>query len=392
MKILLIHTYYQLRGGEDAIFEQECELLRKDNEVHTLVFHNKGGLKGAFEFFLSIWNWSSAKKVKKIISEVKPDLVHIQNWHFASGPIIIRSVKKLGIPVVLTLHNFRLLCPSSTLLLDGKVFLDSLKVDFPWLAVKHKVYRNSMLQTFWLSFIVWFHKKIGTFKNVDRYILAMTDFAKNFYVESTLKLSELQIVIKPNFVEVKQPLNQERGINFLFIGRLMEEKGIRILLEAFKQTPHKLVIAGDGLLKNEVTQACKEFPNITYIGNLKKDEVIQEMQRCTALIFPSIWYEGMPMTILEAFAVGTPVIGSKLGAMEHMIQNNVNGLHFEPGNSVALLNKINEWQQMSTLKKQSFYDEALLSYKRLYTPEKNRQMLLKIYDDVLKMNKLEEFS
>src|SRR5450432_3476944 len=158
MKVLLIHTYYQQRGGEDAIFEQEYALLLQSEDVETLSFRNRTGPGALLQFLGSVWNIRAAWKIKRAIARSRPDVIHIHNWHFAVGPLAIRVAHKARIPVILTINNYRLLCPSATLLHDGKLFTDSLKDAFPWKAVTRRVYRNSFFLTFWLAFIIWFHK------------------------------------------------------------------------------------------------------------------------------------------------------------------------------------------------------------------------------------------
>src|SRR5882757_8276534 len=153
MKVLMIHTYYLQSGGEDTIFEEEHKLMCQTEEVRVLSFRNKSGIRGLFQFALSIWNVFAAGKIKKAIKEYQPDVIHLHNFHFAIGPIAIRVAKKAAIPIVLTVHNYRLLCPSATLLHDGSLFTDSIHADFPWKAVRKKVYRNSFFQTFWLAFV-----------------------------------------------------------------------------------------------------------------------------------------------------------------------------------------------------------------------------------------------
>ncbi|SOD98298.1 glycosyltransferase, partial [Spirosoma fluviale] len=302
MKILLIHTHYQFRGGEDAVFEQEQSLLQEGNQVETLVFHNKNGWRGALQFFFSVWNLSAIIKVRRKIQVFKPDVVHIHNWHYASGPAIIRTAKRFGVPVLLTLHNYRLLCPSGSLMNGNTIFTDSMYADFPWKAVQLKVFRDSVVQTFWLAFVVWFHKKIGTWHLVDRY-LVLTDFARNLYRSSQLGIDPAKLLIKPNFVQRPEQLRQIRAGHFLYIGRLSDEKGVNILLSTFQNSAYKLSIAGDGPLADLVERASSVSSNIHYLGTLDRYGVQQGMQTCTALLFPSIWYEGMPMTILEAFSL-----------------------------------------------------------------------------------------
>jgi len=382
LKILIIHNYYQLRGGEDAVFEQEFELLKQNNEVEALIFYNKGGLQGAFQFLLSCWNIFASIRLKKCIDNFQPDIIHLHNWHFASGPIIIRTANKLGIPLVFTLHNYRLLCPSSTLLNNGSLFTDSLNASFPWSAVEKKVYRDSYLQTFWLAFIVYFHKKIGTWEMVTKYI-TLNNFAKELFIHSSLKISAHQFITKPNFVAYPAIQSLVSENYFLFVGRLSEEKGIRILINAFQNSTYKLKIAGEGPLRNFIIQSCQSNKNIEYLGSLNKSEIQLVMQKCTALIFPSIWYEPFGLVIIEAFSFGVPVISSNIGAPIELIQDGINGLHFKVGSSLILFEKLNFWQNLSKIDKAKFRENATATYTKLYTPEINRAQLQNIYQNVI---------
>jgi glycosyltransferase involved in cell wall biosynthesis len=243
------------------------------------------------------------------------------------------------------------------------------------------VYRNSLFQTFWLSFVIWLHKKMGTWKMVDTYIV-LTDFAKNIFINSSFGVLEKKFVVKPNFIAAAESNDDNREDYFLFIGRLSEEKGVDTLLESFNQSGLPLCIGGDGPLKEKITGNGKSS-NITYLGTLDKAAVQKKMQQCTALIFPSIWYEGMPMTLIEALASGTPVIASDLGAMATMISNGYNGVHFKAGNAGSLTEKANYWNGLNRNDRQSFYTNARISYETYYTPAKNKQQLLKIYHSVL---------
>ena len=382
MKILLIHSYYQLRGGEDAVFEQEYALLKKEHDVQKISFQNKGGLKGALQFGFSAWNISASQRVRAAIKECAPDIVHIHNWHFASGPIIIRTAKKMGIPVVMTLHNYRLLCPSATLLENGKIFLASLQTKFPWQAVKKKVYRNSLLLTFWLAFVIWFHKLIGTWQLVDRYI-ALTGSGRSVFVDSNIHISADRIVVKPNFVEPPYFYSEHKEDYFVFVGRLSEEKGIRLLLSAFKKSNYRLKILGDGPLAYEVIEACSHAKNIEWLGHLKKHDVIQTIKKSTALIFPSIWFETFGLVLVESLALGTPLIAANIGSASEIVKDAINGLHFEAGNSDSLLEKLQYWHQLSNSEKETYSLNARHSYISLYTPEQNLKQLTDIYQSLI---------
>ncbi|GHV47626.1 hypothetical protein FACS1894181_01450 [Bacteroidia bacterium] len=200
MKILLIHTTYRFKGGEDSVVESEKKLLQANsNEVFTLTFGNPASIIFASTMFLiSIFNPFSYWKVTRAIKNFQPDVIHVHNWHFAASPSVFIAARIRKIPVVHTLHNYRLLCPSGILFHNGQLFLESLQQKFPWSAVKKRVYRNSVVQTFWLAFIVWFHKKIGTWNKIDRYIV-LTPFSKELFTRSALHLSPEKLTIKPNF-------------------------------------------------------------------------------------------------------------------------------------------------------------------------------------------------
>jgi glycosyltransferase involved in cell wall biosynthesis len=386
LKILLLHTKYQLQGGEDAVVDQELELLQQHHTVEVLYFQNKGGWKGALQFLGSIWNSCAAKKVKQKIREFKPDVVHVHNWHFASGPLVFRMIHRLGIPIVHTVHNYRLLCPSAILLHKGQLFTDSLNQSFPWTAVRLKVYRSSIMQSFWLAFVVWFHKKIDTWKKIDTYV-CLTPFAVELFQQSNFGISKEQFTIKPNFTAVPKILpSNERENHFLFIGRLSEEKGIATLLAAFKELPFALKIAGDGPLKESVINATNLFSNITYLGNLTNIEVTKALQKTQALISPSVCYEGMPMTILESFSTGTPVIASNLGAMTSLISNESNGFLFEPGNVNNLKKSIIKFDTLSVSEKKQMGMNAFDNYQTRYSPELQQGYFDAIYNSVLKNN------
>ncbi|KAF2332513.1 glycosyltransferase [Flavobacterium daemonense] len=386
MKILLVHSHYQLKGGEDAVLEQELELLKQNHVVEVLRFQNQDGWKGAFQFLFSIWNIDSASIIKKKIREFNPDVVHVHNWHFAIGPLVFREVKKLGVPVFHTIHNYRLLCPSGILLYKGKLFTESLHQSFPWKAIRYKVYRSSILLTFWLSFVVWFHKKIGTWKKIDSYV-CLTSFAINLFEQSNFGVRKERFIIKPNFTDkCKELMLNERENYFLFIGRLSEEKGIKNLLEAFKELPFELKIAGNGPAKQLVLDTAEEHANICYLGKLTNEQVSKELQKTQALIFPSVWYEGMPMTILEAFSASTPVLSSNLGAMTSLISDGSNGFLFDPDCTKDLKAIVAKFNRLSVLEKKQMGINAFQTYQLNYRPELQLPYFDFIYNQAIKRN------
>lgn len=383
-----MHSYYQQKGGEDSVFEQEYELLKQSEDIRKITFRNLIGWRGAFQFLLSVWNPGAARKLRKMIKEFKPDIIQVYNWHFASGPVVIQTAKKLGVKVVVNIQNYRLLCPSASLLHNGKLFTDSIeKRSFPWKAIRYRVYRNSFFQTFWLALVVYFHKVAGTWKMVDQYI-APSYTVKKLFTEykSYTNIPKEKFLIKPNFSIQTGILPHKRGKHFLFVGRLSEEKGIDFLLDTFKNSRYDLVIAGNGPLKSKVLEACAHHSNIRFDGNLDKEKVKEAMSLCTALIFSSIWYEPFGLVITEALSNGCPLIASDIGSPTELVTEGVTGIHFKAGDIESLQSRLDYWQNMSETEKERYSFNCVLSYNELYTPDKNREQLLSIYHSLLNDN------
>src|SRR5690606_33461176 len=328
MRILVIHNFYQHAGGEDTVFRQEVEELEKEHDVETLTFQNKKGWRGALQYLTYPWNIRATWKVKKIIKSFAPDIVHIHNLHYSSGPLLIRSAYQLGIPVIMTLHNFRLLCPSASLFCHGRIFTNSIYQDFPWTAVRLRVLDNSLTKTFFTAFTYWIHRKWGTWNKISKFIV-LSQFSKSLFVESTLPIAEERFIVRPNSTDII-PTVRTAGSGFVYIGRLSQEKGIVPLLKAFSTLPFPLSIYGSGPQQNIVEDFAKHYKNIQYFGYQSKDLLTKAIKHAEALIVPSVCYEGMPMTIIEAFAQGTPVLASNIGILNKMVLPLYTGMHFNP--------------------------------------------------------------
>ena len=386
MKIILIHNIYQQAGGEELVFQTEGDLLREQgHQIETLVFDNKS-LNSSFAKFLSgikvIYNPTSAKKLGKRIKKFKPDLIHVHNFFPLASPSIFFVAKKHRVPVVVTLHNYRLICPSATLFHDHSIYERSINSPFPVDAILKGVYRNSRIQTAAMVMATRFHNLIGTWKfKVDRFIV-LTEFARTKFTNSILRTAPNALTVKPNFVIDQGPGEMHRENFFLYIGRLSVEKGVETLLQSLTIHRYNLLIIGDGLLRDKVENFAESNRNLSYIGRQDKDVIMRHLKKCKALILPSNWYEGFPMTILEAFSAGTPVIASYLGAMMEVVQDKVNGLHFEAGNANDLIYKIRLLESNTPLAKQ-LSDNARTTYLNRYTPEKNYKLLFEIYNQLL---------
>ena len=382
MKILFIHTRYKEHGGEDSVVENEMRLLQANGHtVEILNFDNSR--HSVISLLLLPFNPFSFIKTTRKIQQFQPHVVHIHNLHFAASLSVVRAVSRKRIPMVKTLHNFRFLCPSGTLFHNNEIYLKSLYATFPWDAVKRKVYRNSALLTFWLAFTIWLHKRWGTFKKINRYIV-LNEKARSLFLSSGLQLKKKQIIMKPNFITANTAnMTTVRDTHFLYIGRLSSEKGIDVLLKAFASNGLPLTIIGDGPLRDEVITAQQNNPLIKWLGFQGKEVIDAELRQCAALIVPSVCFEGMPLTIVEGFAAGTPVITSRLGAMETIVTHNSNGLLFQPNNAMSLNRQLQRWQAFNEAKKNEFSVHALYTYQNKYTPKKNLSSLLSVYSEAM---------
>lgn len=379
MKILVLHNKYKIRGGEDSVFEMEVELLKHSyHQVETVVFSNDSivGLQGKLRALVGITNNSaSLTRLESKIAKFEPDIIHVHNFFPLLSPGVFSLANKLNIPIVFTVHNYRLLCPGALLMRDGSPCEACLKKEFAWKAVVHGCYRDSYLETFALSYMNYSHNLQGTWQNnVSRYIV-LSDFAKSKFLESSLGIPEHKLVVKSNFVE-DRGYSHERSDRFLFVGRLSEEKGIQVLLDAFVGSEYSLDIIGGGPLENKVQALASEHGNIDYLGFQGSSFVLDAMKQCKALVFPSIWYEGMPMTILEAFSTGCPVIASNIGVMASLIEHRNTGLLFEPSDSKALR------LQLSCVTEQMSFS-ARDEYLNKYTSEANYVQLMNVYNEAI---------
>jgi glycosyltransferase involved in cell wall biosynthesis len=379
MKILLIHTYYRLPGGEDTVLQNEIELLKGlGHEVELLAFDNKK--KGLVKLMLMPFNPFSYKRTKAKLKEFQPDVVHIHNLHFAASASVIYAVKSAKVPMVMTIHNYRLLCPSGSLFDNGNLFLDSLEATFPWKAVKKGVYQNSRLLTFWLALSTFIHRKLRTYDLIDKFIF-LNPHSKQLFLVSTFEIDESKCEIKPNYMlDGGFSTSPKKDTYFLFIGRLTEEKGVLTLLKAFENSSLWLKIAGVGPLQTIVEEYAQRNNNIEYLGQQNRAEIATLLNDAEALIFPSIWYETFGMTIVEAFARAVPVITSYLGNMKVIVSNHVNGLLFEPGDAVDLRKKVQDFTATPINIKRGLRKNARASYENNYTSNVNSSRLMEIYN------------
>lgn len=383
----MVHNYYSGRGGEDVSTESEIKLLRDNgHEVRVYTKNNKNiqnlrGIQLIRVAWKTVWNHRVYRDLIGLIREFKPDVVHFQNTFPQISPSAYWACRKEGVPVVQTLHNYRLLCPSGILFHNGKIYEKNVGKLFPFDAVLNKVYRNSFLATFVLSLMLFFHRIIGTYSNKVDIYLAVSDFVRKKYIRAGF--SSNQIVVKRNFV-FDGKKRKASGEYALFFGRLSSEKGIFTLLNAWKNINYELRIAGEGPLKRETEEFIQNnnIRCVKLLGALNGNEVKKALNGCKFVIVPSEWYEPAARTIIESFSQGIPVVASNIGGNSELVKDNYNGFLFEAGNVRDLKNKVNLLIRDGGIFKKTG-ENAFKSYVLNYSSDKNYADLIKIYKSLL---------
>ena len=387
MKILLIHNRYQQPGGEDAVFEAEKALLeRMGHEVVSFVEDNArlSGMNFLQGVLNAIWSRETYSKLRRLFREIKPNVVHFHNTFLMISPAAYYACQKAGVPVVQTLHNYRLICPGALLMHEGQLCEDCVGKAVPWPGVVHGCWRGSRAGTTVVAAMLTVHHWLKTWQEqVDLYI-ALTEFARRKFIEGGLTAEK--IVVKPNFVAPDPGEGRHEGGYALFVGRLSPEKGVRTLLRAWKQLKTiPLKVVGDGPQRDAIEQFVREegLKEVEVLGRKSREEVFWLMQEARVLVFPSEWYEGFPMTIAEAFACGLPVVASRLGAMAEIVEDGRTGLHFDPGNPEDLAAKV-AWVWNHPKQTAEMGREARKEYTKKYTAEQNYKILMQIYRNVIR--------
>lgn len=394
MNILLIHNTYINQGGEDVVVNIETKLLRSKGLIYQIYYIENINITNLFSKIRVGLKVSYSKNQKQIIFkkiyELNPNIVHVHNFFPILTPSVYDACIEAGVPVVQTLHNYRTICPGALLMRDEKI-CETCVTASPYNGVLHKCYRNSFFASFAVARMVAYHRKKLTWQcKVNRFI-ALTEFGKNKFIEAGFPANKISI--KPNFIEdplkSKKPVYHNRNGKALFVGRLSPEKGVDILIKAWKNIHYPLEIAGVGPLFSELKKNAPD--NVTFLGQLTKEEVIHKMMESSFLIMPSVWYEGFPLVIVEAFACGLPVVASKLGSMEEIIQDGITGMHFKAGDADDLAEKINAMFGSPERLIQMGIN-ARNEYEAKYTPEKNYELLMDIYNTVIEEHKAGGYS
>jgi glycosyltransferase involved in cell wall biosynthesis len=378
LRILFVHNAYQQRGGEDSVVDDEIQLLRENGhevELYRRDNHDIASMGKLAAVRDTLWSARTVREVEAVLIRFRPDVIHTHNTFPLISPSLYWAAAKRHVPVVQTLHNFRLLCPQAMLLREGKVCEDCVG-KLPWRGVAHRCYRGSLPQSAALAGMLVLHRGLGTYANkITRYI-ALNDFCREVFVRGGLPANRL--CVKPNFVSDPGVGSVIRK-GFLYVGRLSVEKGITTLAAALAEEPgQQCEVIGTGPEGGEIVR----LPNVKMAGWQQGDYIAARMKNSLALVMPSLWYENFPRTLVEAFACGLPVIASRLGAMAALIRDGETGLLFEPGDARDLAAKL-AWAQVHPDAMRGMGEAARWEYESKYTPQRNLEMLLAIYREAI---------
>lgn len=378
LRVMVAHGAYQQRGGEDSVVEDEIALLRKyGHEVELYTRHNDEVVHVSRVALAAqtIWSEPSARQLRERIAAFRPDVLHVHNTFPLLSPSIYWAARRAGVPVVQTLHNFRLLCPQAMFLREGRI-CESCLGHLPWAGVRHGCFRDSVPMTAVMGTMIGVHRALGTWqRHVDRYI-ALNEFCRRKFVEGGLPAERM--VVKPNFVDAPTAPSGPRS-GLLFVGRLSKEKGVDAMVQAANGLDAGVLrVAGHGPLSSSLEGVA----SIQALGSLDAAGVRDEMGRAVALLVPSIWYENFPRTLVEAYASGLPVIASRIGALADLVEDGVTGLLVEPGDAQSL-GAAMRWALAHPDRMAQMGTQARRLYEREYTAGRNHGLLVAIYRDAI---------
>lgn len=382
MRILMLHNRYLVPGGEDQCSIAEAALLRDyGHEVELLEEDNRRieQLGQARTAIRTVWSRESYRRIDELLRSRPFDILHVQNFFPLWSPSVYYAASRNRVPVVQTLHNYRLMCVNSLFFRDQHLCQECLGRFLPWHGVVHACYRNSRAASAVVAGMVGAHKLVGTWRNRVSMYIAVSEFAREIYVAGGLPANK--ITVKPNFIHPSPPPGNGGGGYALYVGRLSQEKGIATMLNAWNAAHEAipLKIVGEGSLAEFVVAAAQKSKGIKYLGARSLPEVLDLMRSAEFLVFPSEWYETMGRTIMEAFAVGTPVVATNIGPPATMVIPGVTGFHFTPGNVSELRERV-EWCSQNLNQVRAMRSNARQAFENHYTGAANARMLLAIYE------------
>jgi glycosyltransferase involved in cell wall biosynthesis len=386
VNILVVHNYYKQKGGEDEAVRKETAILRAaGHHISNYFRHNQDIDESSLLAKIAtgskaIWAHDSHRELAALLKREKPDLAHFHNTFPLISPSACYACRDADVPIVLTLHNYRLFCAPSTFFRNGSICEECLEHG-PWRGLRHACYRESRSQSAAVALTLGIHQTLRTWERIVDCFIAPTEFVRRKFVAA--RFPPDKIFVKPNFVDPDPGERSDAGQYALFVGRLTREKGLRSLIAAWALLERRipLVIVGDGPIRQELELETvrRGMDHIIFTGSLSNAETIIAIKQARFFIFCSEWYETFGTTIVEAFACGVPVLCSDLGAMKELVADGLTGLHFKAGDPADLAVKVDwAWSHPEDMEKQG--KAARSEYVSKYTAEQNYRMLIATYE------------
>jgi glycosyltransferase involved in cell wall biosynthesis len=385
MRVAIFHNRYRHRGGEDSVVDFEAELLRKaGHEVRMFVVDNRdeiarspAGVLGALRVGMNArWNERSAARVRAFLDAEAVDVAHVHNFFPLLTPAVHAAIGERGVPVVQTLHNYRLLCANGMFLRQDRPCEDCVERG-PWNAVRHACYRGSRVQTAVWADQTQHHRRLGTWpKRVDLFTTPSA-FAREKLLAAGLPPDRL--VVKGNAVDDPGTATAA-GRGGVFVGRLSREKGVHLLLEAWRNfAGEPLTIVGSGPEAAALRRAAADIPGVCFLGRVGRERVFEALREAAFSIVPSLWYENFPVTVAESLACGRAVVAASPTALDEFVDHGRNGLRFELGSVDGLAAACGELLS-DPARTAEMGLEARADYEDHLTPEASLAALLRVYE------------
>ena len=362
-----MHASYRNRGGEDFVVDDERAMLAAaGHDVHQHIVVNPSGLaETSRALATSVWNRRAGNEIGSLVSSLRPDIAHVHNTWFALSPSVVAALQEQGIPVVVTLHNFRLMCANAVLFRDGHLCEDCVGRS-PVPAVVHRCYKGSVVLSSTVALSIAVHRRLGTWaRYVDRFIV-MSEAARAKMIVGGIPAEKL--VVRENFARDpgERPAPPSASRSVVFVGRLSPEKGVDVLLDAWREaqlTDLELVVIGDGPLRTQLESM--DVTGVRFVGAQSPSRVAEHMLSARSLVFPSGWPEVGPRVPLEAFAAGLPVLASDCVAIASVIERAGAGSSFGMGSRSDLV------RALGSLEDAGYVDSAGRAARQLFTDRFN---------------------
>ena len=332
-------------------------------------------------------SFDALRTVRQILKDHDIKVAHLHNIHHYITPAIIWLFRRAGVKVIWSLHDYKIICPESLFISNGKICEKCVGVAFPFSAIAHRCYRGSLSGSTVVASTIALHRLLRTWHRAVDVIMCPSDIARLKLIETGLPMDK--ILVKKNALDIDPGLGDGPTGFVVFVGRLSPEKGLSTLIQAWKQNPRlpALKIIGDGPLAECVRMAQAADTRIQWLGSMPIAALLEVVGRANCLVMPSIWYETFGRTTVEAFAKGTPVVGSRIGGTAEIIEEGRTGWLFTPGDASDLAAKVEMVMNLSPEDSGRFRIATRDEYLHHYTSQVNYTRLIEIYHDAIERSR-----